>query len=391
MRGRVLVVDHTTPTPDQDSGSESTFCFLQILCRSGFDVTFAPFDLGDGGPYTKALNDLGIATLAVPRWPSIQVAVETLAPHFDILLLYRAPVAAQLIDLARRAAPATRILFHTVDLHFLRMERQAALSGDREQAQVAQAMRVAELAVIGKADATIVVSDFERALLRDLAPQAAVHHVPLVRAIPRRPFGHALRQSYGRLGRWLDGRDRSLEKRRDLLFIGGYAHSPNVDAVLWFVGSVWPLLREIGFTQRFVIAGSRMPPEIAALASEDIEVRGYVRQLGPLFAACRLSVAPLRYGGGIKGKIVTSLSHGVPVVATSIAAEGMSLRHDTDVLLADTPQEMARQIMRLYHDGDLWRQLSANGYQTFKDNFSLAAGAGKILAVMDGLMASAAG
>ena len=157
----------------------------------------------------------------------------------------------------------------------------------------------------------------------------------------------------------------------------------------WFVSEVWPILQSRRFPRRFIIAGSKVLDDIAALASDKIEVRGYVGDLAPLFASCRLSIAPLRYGAGVKGKIVTSLSYGVPVVATSIAAEGAGLRRDETILIADTPNAMADEIKRLYDDDHLWQRLSANGYQVFQDKFSLTAGTQKVLAVVDGLVASA--
>ena len=175
--------------------------------------------------------------------------------------------------------------------------------------------------------------------------------------------------------------------RKDFLFIGGYRHRPNVDALLWFVSKVWPRVQAKGFQDRFLIVGSHVPDEIAALVSDKIEVRGHVADLASLFDACRLSIAPLRYGGGIKGKIVTSLSHGVPVVGTSIAAEGMGLRHKENILVADKPRAMANDIVRLYGDADLWQRLSSNGYTAFLDKFSEASGGARLLAVFDGLMA----
>jgi hypothetical protein len=105
MRGRILVVDHRTPTPDQDSGSASTFAYLRILSRSGYAVTFAPATLKDAGRYTRALRALGIETLAAPAWASLEAVIEHFGPRSDILLLYRAPTASRLFDLARRAAP----------------------------------------------------------------------------------------------------------------------------------------------------------------------------------------------------------------------------------------------------------------------------------------------
>jgi glycosyltransferase involved in cell wall biosynthesis len=233
-----------------------------------------------------------------------------------------------------------------------------------------------------RADATIVVSTHELAILRELVPGATVHRIPILREppAPRR-----------RWLQWPRSRVATFEPqdpggRRDMLFIGGYEHLPNVDAVLWFVREVWPLIRARGGAQRFVIAGANVPAEIAALAADDIEVRGYVPELAPLFGACRLSVAPLRYGGGIKGKIVSSLSYGVPVVASSIAAEGMELQHEESILVADTPHDIADQVIRLGRDDALWRRLSRNGHQAFLDRFSLAAGAPRVLAVFDRLV-----
>ncbi len=244
-------------------------------------------------------------------------------------------------------------------------------------------MRAIELDLITRADATIVVSHYEYELLQGLLPQATLHEIPILRETPPPPPN-----TLGPLGRWLGRWRASAGASRDILFIGGYDHVPNIDAVLCFVREVWPRLQVRGFPGRFIIAGSNMPPKIKALASNKIVARGYVKDLARLFAACRISVAPLRYGGGIKGKIVTSLSYGVPVVATSVGVEGMGLRHGENVLVADTPDATAEQIVRLQSDTELWLRLSSNGYRTFQDRFSIAAGAGGVLAVMDGLVAS---
>lgn len=395
MRGRVLVIDHGTPTPDRDSGSASAFLQLQILVRAGFDVTFAPASLKHDGPYTEALGALGVTMLTAPRWTSLAGMIDACAPQADVLILSRAPVASMLFDLARRASPATKILFDTVDLHFLRMQREAALSGDEAAMREARAMRAVELGLIQRADATLVVSRYEQNFLRELMPGAAVHCVPVLREIPPRPGGawrwrHScarLPGPLGRIGRALAHTIPDFEKRRDVVFIGGYLHRPNVDAMLWFCREVWPLLLRRAFSGRFIVAGSDIPAEFFALASETIEIRGYVEDLATLFDSCRLSVAPLRYGAGVKGKIVSSLSHGVPVVSTSIAAEGMELRDGRDILIADEPDAIADRIVRLYGDRRLWRRLSRNGYEQFVRRFSVEAGTKAIVALVDALVA----
>ncbi|MEW6396759.1 MULTISPECIES: glycosyltransferase family 4 protein [unclassified Afipia] len=393
VRGRILIVDHSTPKPDQDSGSASTFSYLQILARSGYKVTFAPFDLQKAGRYTRALQQLGIEALSSPKWPSIYDIIETLGPRHDIILFYRAHVAVHLFDLARNAAPNTKILFHPVDLHFLRMEREAALSNDPSQIRSAGEMRVTELDLIQRADATIVVSTYERELLKTLAPGAPVHQIPILRETP------SVRSAVSGIGwfgnQWAKLRGKKpqsassiagFDDRRDILFIGGFGHTPNVDAVLWFAREVWPHLLAKGFRERLVIVGSKIPSEISDLASDSIDVRGYVKDLQPLFAGCRLSIAPLRFGGGIKGKIVTSLSYGVPVVATKIAAEGMQLVHNENILIADSPIDMADQILAACSDPVLWQKLSSNGHAAFASQFSHTAGKDRVLAVIEGLI-----
>ncbi len=393
MRGRILVVDHSTPTPDQDSGSASTFSYLQILARSGYKVTFAPFDLLRAGRYTRALQRLGIGALSSHEWPSIYKVIETLGPRHDVILFYRAHVAVHLFDLARKAAPASKIVFHPVDLHFLRMQREAALSHDTSQKRSADEMRATELDLIRRADATIVVSTYEKDLLSTLAPNAPVHQIPILRDIPSpSPPSTFLTQLRDRWAR-LRGRRQpetlpsdGFEERRDIVFIGGFGHTPNADAVLWFVREVWPLLLAKGFKERFVVVGSKIPESISSLRSDTIDIRGYVEDLQPLFSKCRLSVAPLRFGGGIKGKIVTSLSYGVPVVATTIAAEGMQLVHNENILVADSPSDMADQILRASSDLVLWQRLSSNGKATFARQFSLAAGQDRVLSVFDRLL-----
>jgi len=382
MHGRILVIDAIVPELDQASGFVSTFSYLQILARAGFEVIFAPHDHAPRPAYGRILTHLGVTSaerhlsalkrigvklLITPRWTSIESVVEKIGPTCDLLLLYRAPYASRIFDLARRAAPAAKILFHAVDLHHLRMEREAKLLGDPVMAEAASTMRETELKLVNQADATIVVSEYESSLLRKLTPLARVHQIPILREETPIPEGD-----------WAN--------RRDFLFIGTYGHGPNVDAVLWFVREVWPKLQAMGYSDSFTIAGSHVTPQINDLAGDRIVVRGYVRDLSPLFRKHRLSVAPLRYGGGIKGKIVTSLSLGVPVVATPIAAEGMGLGNEDDVLVADTADRMAEQIVRVYNDGDLWRRLSSNGYRTFQDRFTLAAGAGKVLAVINDLI-----
>jgi glycosyltransferase involved in cell wall biosynthesis len=353
-KSRVLVIDATTPTPDKDSGSMDAYNYMRIIRELGFHVTFVPENVVFCDDYTRDLQRRGVECVYLPWIRSPKEAIRRYGPEADIIMLCRVNVAAPLVDVVRRYAPRARILFDTVDLHFLRESRETELFGSSMLGDKVAHTREVELEVIRKADATILRSTHEMELLRELIPDARLFHFPIVRDIPG-PSGIL----------WA--------ARRDIVFIGGFAHPPNADAVKYFVSEVWPLLQVSGFSERLIIVGSNMPDRIAALAADNIIVYGFVRNLADIFGKCHLSVAPLRYGAGVKGKVVTSLSYGVPCVATPIAAEGSGLVPNENILVAEDAHEMAKMIQALCVNEQLWNKLSQSGLLYCEEKFSIRA------------------
>ena len=143
--------------------------------------------------------------------------------------------------------------------------------------------------------------------------------------------------------------------------------------MLYFVREVWPTFVKGGYRDRFVILGSNMPTEIESLGNEQIVPKGYVEDLNDVFSTARISVAPLRFGAGLKGKVATSLGYGVPCITTSIGVEGSGLLDHVNIVVGDTPHDLASHILRVYNDGQLWTNLAHNGLRFFRDNYSLEA------------------
>jgi glycosyltransferase involved in cell wall biosynthesis len=171
------------------------------------------------------------------------------------------------------------------------------------------------------------------------------------------------------------GPGQAFEQRHDLVFVGGFRHPPNVDAVLWFVSSVFPLVRARLPDVRFHCIGGDVPDEIASLAEQPgVMVHGHVPDIAPHMEGARIAVAPLRYGAGVKGKVNLSMAHGQPVVATACAVEGMHLLAGEDVLVADAAQAFADAVLQLYGDQALWQRLAANGLRNVERHFSLDSG-----------------
>jgi glycosyltransferase involved in cell wall biosynthesis len=153
--------------------------------------------------------------------------------------------------------------------------------------------------------------------------------------------------------------------------------------VTWFVRDVFPRVRAALGDCRFHVIGSKVPPAILALADDRVIVHGYVEDIAPTMDGCRVSVAPLRYGAGVKGKVNMAMSYGLPVVATSVAVEGMHVEAGSDVLVAEDADAFADAVIRLYGDEELWNRLSANGLANVERHFSFDAARSAVRKILD--------
>jgi glycosyltransferase involved in cell wall biosynthesis len=163
---------------------------------------------------------------------------------------------------------------------------------------------------------------------------------------------------------------KSFAEREGVVFIGGFRHPPNVDGVLWYAREVLPRVRDKLPGVPTYILGSEVPDSIRKLAAEDFIVTGYVEDLSPYFLGCRVSISPLRYGAGVKGKINLAMSYGVPVVATPTSIEGMYLTPDVDVLVGEDAESFADAIARAYTDEAVWTALAEGGRENIRAHFS---------------------
>jgi GT2 family glycosyltransferase len=352
VKKRVLVIDSLVLMPDRDSGSLRMFNLLKVFQSLGYKVTFAPNNLQYDEKYTSLLQGLGIQCLYYPYVKSIQAHLQQAGNLYQVVLLSRADLAERHIDDVRRLCPQAQILFDTVDLHFLREQRLAALTGNKTQIEAANMRKVQELDIARKAHQTLIVSPVEIDMFHAEAPDVKV----------------ALLSNIHKA----EGRGAGFAERSDILFIGNFNHPPNIDGMHWFIDEVFPLLHQQKPELRLRIVGASAPKSLIAKGNANIVFDGFVDDIAPLFNQVKLSIAPLRYGAGVKGKINSSMSFGVPVVATSVGAEGMGLVHDTDVLIADEAAAFAAQICRLYDDEQLWYALSNAGIDNIERCFSFA-------------------
>jgi len=348
---RVLWVEACLLTPDQDSGSLRTIRLLRILVRMGCKVTFVADNLDGAEPYRSQLLSEGIEVIHAPHFSNVEAFLRRHGSEFDVVTLCRHYIAIQHIDTVREVNPRAQIWFDTIDLHYLRLRRQYELDGKKSTKKQAELAHREEMAVIGQADITVVVSEVEVDELSREAPAARVIVVSNIHEVGETEVKRV--------------------DRRGVMFVGGFQHPPNVDAVEYYAEQIWPLFRELCPDVPTYIIGSRMPDRLRQKGVErGLEMVGFVEDLTPYYDTCALSIAPLRYGAGVKGKVNQALSFGLPVVGTPVALEGMGLINREHVLIESEPESFAAAMAQAYSDDNLWCKLSRNGRLSLEGRFT---------------------
>jgi glycosyltransferase involved in cell wall biosynthesis len=369
---RVLIGYTSYPESDCNAGALRLFEIARLLVEAGNRVSLLAVR-DNGVEYRAALEALGIDCYADDA-NSLSASPAAMASflsrgQFDIGLFSHHFVYARFARYVRALLPRCRCIVDTVDLHFLRKEREAELGlATREEAEHE---RRAERQAIEDADQIWVVTDKERAIIAELgwSDSARVYVVPTVHRVLPNPPGFAA--------------------RRGIVFLGSYQHQPNVDAARYFVEEIVPIARKEMPDVDIFIAGSHPPDAIRRMERLDphVKVTGYVMDHRALLADCRVAVAPLRYGAGMKGKIGEYLACGIPCVSTSIGAEGMDLREGLEVQVADDPAAFASSIVRLYGDAQLWQRQSSAGQDYIEARYTPSAIRPRVSAALNALNA----
>lgn len=350
----VLVVDHYVPRFDRDAGSRSAFHYLRWFAEEGLQVTLVGDDFAREEPYTSAVQQLGIEVLygraqvrGFRRW------LREHGRDIDYCWLHRPAIAAKHLDTIR-ACTGAKVVYAGCDLHYLRTRRQFEVEGREALRAEADRWQRTELEVVRKSDVAYFPSEVEVEEVRRHVPDRPIRAIPLFILDRVEPASHVIAERHG------------------LLFVGGFHHAPNVDGALWFCGNVLPLVREHLPDIRVTLVGSSMPDAVRRLASNLIAVQRDVSdsQLEASYRQCRLVVAPLRYGAGVKGKVLEALQHQVPVVTTSIGAEGLPAPVTSYLAIADDARSFAREVVDLYTGEARWVQHAERGRDVINRHFS---------------------
>ena len=351
----VLVVDHYIPQPDRDAGSRTMFAFLRRLMEAGCVVKFWPDNLYNDPDYAPALQAMGVEVFHGRRWLNeFDSLLREIGGELDAVVLSRPDVADKFID-SVRALSRARVVYYGHDLHFRRMLNEAeVIETGAGHAQSAARMEALERSVWLRSDVVLYPSQDEADQVRAIEPDVDARAVT---AYAYDFFRH----------------DASPEQRGDLMFVAGFAHPPNVDAAEWLVREVMPEVWRHAPQVRLSLVGANPTDRVKALAGERVEVTGFVSdaELQRRYLAARVAVVPLRFGAGVKSKVVEALQQGLPLVTTQVGAQGLDGLAGISAV-ADEPAGLAAALVTLLDDDAAWRAASAAGARFAEARFSRA-------------------
>ncbi len=358
LRKTVLVIDHYVPQPDRDAGSRTMWQFMRLFQKQGMTVKFWPDNQWHDPVYTPMLQQAGIEVLAGPELAGgFEDWIREHGAMIDYVLLSRPHVSIRYVDALRRSSDAT-LLYYGHDVHHLRMREQLRLEPGAELERETARIEQFEQDVWGAVDTIYYPSDTETAhvaaWLRGHGGRASALTIPVYAfdTFPEAPWAN-------------------LSRRRGLVFVAGFAHAPNADAAVWFVRSVWPLLLSRHPDLRLTLVGSNPTEVVRGLAGASVEVTGFVpdETLAAFYGNARVAVAPLRYGGGMKGKVVEAMRFGIPCVTTEAGAQGFS-GTDGFLAVAEAPEDFADAVLRLLVDDAAWLSASQSSQAFARERFS---------------------
>lgn len=345
----ILVIDDLLPQFDRHAGGKTIFQFLELFTKMGLNIKFCPL-FGDTyeEPYYSILTNMEVEII---KKENIHLWIEQHVGYLDYVLLSRPQVAEHFMIKAIKAR-GVKVLYYGHDLHHVRMNRECSYNKNANISEVAK-MKLLEQSTISFSDIALYPSDIEKEYVKNTLKLNNVEKITPYLYDTSKMIKHF-----------------SFEQSKDMIFVGS-SHGPNLDGILWFIEKILPIIIQECPDICLNIVGSQVADEIKRMESQNIKIIGYLSEseLNNLYSKVRLSIAPLRYGAGIKGKIIDSLYHSTPVVTTPIGLEGINNSSDL-IKSSDTEEDFAQKIIELYTNAGEWNRLLPLYSKFIQENYS---------------------
>lgn len=356
---KVLILGLTWPEPRATAAGTRMMQLIHWFLEKDFEITFA--STAAFTDYSESLSAYGIDQQAVKlNHHSFDEFARRLNP--SIVVFDRYIMEEQFgWRIAENLPDALRIL-DTEDLHSLRSAREKNLSVQKEfsiSEWLSLDVTKRELASIFRSDLTLIISEFEIKLLKNIVKvdESLLLYLPFM---------------YDHLNESIIRNWTPFDKRQHFVFLGNGKHAPNIDAITWLNTSIWPLIRESLPETELHIYGPYMPERIRKMESAEtgFRIKGWVRDVVPILSRARLNLVPLRYGAGLKGKLMDGFINGTPSVTTSVGLEGIGNKDELNLFTQDEPIGFSRLAIELYQNKYKWKETQNMGTDLINKYFN---------------------
>lgn len=356
LKPKLLMINSYVPMYDKDAGSRTLYQYLKIFVERGFSVTLLGDNFYPHEPYTSYFQSLGIEVLYGPYYANNwKDWLSENGKSIDYVWMNYPHISIKYIDIIKSLTNA-KIIYYGMDLHYLRVQREYEVSHDKQLLNEAQEWKEKEFYIMRKADMSYTLSNIEIEAVHKEDASIAIRKMGI--------FAYDV---------FRDDIPRDFENRKDLIFVGGFNHKPNLNAVMWFVKDIFPqILNSINV--KFYIVGSNPPQELINLESDNIVVKGFVsdEELKQLYDSCRIAVVPLLFGAGVKGKLLEAMYNGIPIVTTSVGSEGIDGIEEIAEIY-DSADEFANAVINMYNSKQRLLHISELEQKYVRNNLSIDA------------------
>ena len=358
MNKKILIIGLIWPEPDATAAGTRMIQLINFFLKNGCRLYFASASPRSELSYNMEALEVKCLSIELNH-SSFDVQIKEIDP--DIVLFDRFLTEEQYGWRVQESCPNALKILDTEDLHFLRKSRELAvkkLSNDWLK-YIQNDVAKREIASIFRCDISLIISKFEMSLLEDefQIPSSLLFYLPFL----TNSFDE---DKYTELP--------SFKDRNHFMTIGNFKHKPNLDAVRYLRDKIWPIIRYQLPGAEMHVFGAYPSQAVKQLErkKEGFFIKGWISNKSAAFIDYKACLAPLRFGAGLKGKLIDAMRYGTPSVTTSIGAEGLSESNDWNGFVVDDENEFAKKAVLLYSDQDLWTKAQNTGYQILKSNFN---------------------
>lgn len=361
----VVIVDDTVPRDDLSAGGKTLINYINIYQKLGYKVKFLPDDFLKREPYTTNLENKGVEVLYGKWWKKNYT--NWLYKNKDKIsfVMLNAPRSIKYIDFFKKCIK-TKVLYYDMDIYFVREKLRYDVTKEKKYLRESKYHKIIEKNLFNLSDAVLTISEKENKFIKQFINKDNVFTIPCY------VYNNYLNINY------------TAESRNNLLFVGGDWETANLDGIKWFIEKIFPVIYKKNNSIKLIIVGLYNGNFIKGYQTDNIRFTGKIsdERLKELYLSSKIALAPLRFGAGVKGKVVEAMYYGVPIVSTDFGVEGLIPGFEDFITISNTEQDFANSILNLYDDKISLEKFSALSLTYSKKYFSFEPASKSIIDIL---------